>query len=119
MQKPKSVIKSRYEKRLNPRLKFTKFTPEEDALIINLYKIYGSTWNNISKYLPNRSSIMIKNRFYSNLKKKINEEENIKSISATAKENTLVKKENPWSSTSDLLCLDYMNKNKGKKNYLK
>lgn len=74
MGKPEHVLKTRFERRLNPRLKFTKFTPEEDAIIIRKYKIFGSSWNNISKYLPNRSSIMIKNRFYSNLKKRINED---------------------------------------------
>lgn len=112
MQKPESVIKARYEKRLNPRLIFTKFTPEEDALIIKLYKLYGSTWNNISKYLPNRSSIMIKNRFYSNLKKRILEENNSK---ISSKEANLAKKPNPWNSCSDLICLDVPNKLKGKK----
>jgi len=74
MEKPENLIKSRYEKRLDPNLKFTKFTPEEDSLIISKYKIYGGTWNNISKFLPNRNSIMIKNRFYSNLKKRLNDE---------------------------------------------
>jgi len=71
MNKPEDLIKQRYEKRLDPKLKFTKLTPEEDNTIINLYKIYGSTWNYISKFFPNRTSIMIKNRFYSCLKKKI------------------------------------------------
>lgn len=71
MNKPEDLIRQRYEKRLDPRLKFTKFSPEEDNAIINLYKIYGSTWNYISKFFPNRTSIMIKNRFYSSLKKRI------------------------------------------------
>jgi len=71
MNKPENIIKKRFEKRLDPKLKFSKFTAEEDDLIINLYKIYGSTWNFISKFFPNRSSIMIKNRFYSTLKKSI------------------------------------------------
>jgi hypothetical protein len=71
MNKPEDLIKQRYEKRLDPKLKFTKLTPDEDKTIINLYKIYGSTWNYISKFFPNRTSIMIKNRFYSCLKKKI------------------------------------------------
>jgi len=65
------LIKQRYEKRLDPKLKFTKFTEEEDNALMNLYKIYGSTWNYISKFFPNRTPIMIKNRFYSSLKKRI------------------------------------------------
>jgi hypothetical protein len=74
MGKPENFIQSRYEKRLNPNLKYTKFTPEEDSLILEKYKIYGGMWNTISKFFTNRSSHMIKNRFYSNLKKKLNED---------------------------------------------
>lgn len=105
MDKPENLIKNRYEKRLNPKLKFSKFTPEEDSLIIKKYKIYGSQWNQISQFLPNRSSIMIKNRFYSNLKKKLNDEEFALTPNANSDINHI-----PYNRSNDLLSLDAFEK---------
>jgi len=103
MNKTEDVIRQRYLKRLDPKLKFTKFTPEEDYLIISLFKIHGSTWNYISKFLPNRSSIMVKNRFYSSLKKKI------------SSENNLIEKES--LNTNDIVNNIYLNYEKNQNLY--
>lgn len=51
-----------------------KFSEEEDELLISLYKQHGPKWANISKFFPNRTADMIKNRFHSSIKKKLGED---------------------------------------------
>jgi hypothetical protein len=63
-------IRDRYLNSLDPNLKRSKFTPNEDLLIQKLYKKYGSKWTLIAGKLPGRSGDMIKNRFYSLVKTK-------------------------------------------------
>ena len=67
-------IRERYEKKLNPNLKRSNFTKEEDNLIIELHHKYGNRWNDIAKDFKDRSATMIKSRFYSFLKKPNNSE---------------------------------------------
>jgi len=64
-------IRDRYLNNLNPELNKNKFTPQEDKLLISLYNKYGPSWSRISKYLKGRSGDMIKNRFFSFIRKKI------------------------------------------------
>ena len=66
------MLEERYYNKLDPKLKRTKFTEEEDEKIITLYLKYGNKWKEISCYFPDRNANMIKNRFYSFLKKKNN-----------------------------------------------
>jgi hypothetical protein len=64
-------IQERFEDKLNPCLKRSKFEKEEDEKILLLHEKHGNQWNEISKYFKNRNAAMIKNRFYSFLKKKV------------------------------------------------
>lgn len=64
-------IKEKYLTKLNPQLKSSKFTQEEDEEILNLHEKYGNKWNIIAKHFLDRSATMIKNRFYSSLKNRI------------------------------------------------
>ncbi len=66
------ALEERYYNKLDPKLKRTKFTEEEDEKIINLYLKFGNNWKEISNYFEDRNANMIKNRFYSFLKKKRN-----------------------------------------------
>ena len=70
MNKPISIIKDRYNIKLNPLLNRSKFTEDEDRQIIEHYKNFSNNWNEISKKFPFRNASMIKNRFYSVLRKK-------------------------------------------------
>ena len=63
-------IKYRYRNKLNPNLKRGRFTREEDQIIIQVYSTMGPKWQEVIKLLPNRTENMLKNRFYSYLKKK-------------------------------------------------
>lgn len=46
------------------------FKVHEDLRIVKYFQLYGLDWDTISQHFENRSSIMIKNRFYSHIKKK-------------------------------------------------
>lgn len=79
LNKPIETIQERYNNKLNPKLKRSKFTSEEDEKVIKLHEKFGNNWSEIAKYLPDRNALMIKNRFYSVLRKKIlNTKENSK-----------------------------------------
>lgn len=62
-------IRDRFTNVLDPEIKKGKFTDEEDKLLIKLYISHGPKWAFISKYFPNRTADMIKNRFHSSIKK--------------------------------------------------
>lgn len=63
-------IRERYINKLDPNINRLKFSKEEDLFIIRKWKEIGPKWQQISKDFQGRSENMIKNRFYSHLKKK-------------------------------------------------
>ena len=65
-------IRDRYINVLDPEIKKGKFTEDEDKKLILLFKQNGPKWATIAKYYPNRTADMIKNRFHSSIKKKLN-----------------------------------------------
>jgi len=67
-------IRDRYINVLDPEIKKGRFTDEEDRKVFSLYHEYGPKWALISKSFNNRTADMIKNRFYSSIKKKNSEE---------------------------------------------
>ena len=64
-------IRDRFLNSLDTKFERGKFTEEEDQTIIKYYKIYGNSWAKIAKKLKTRTGDMVKNRFYSSLKKSI------------------------------------------------
>lgn len=64
-------IRERYINKLDPAIKKGCFTKEEDQIIVENYRKFGTKWNLISKKLVGRPQNTIKNRFYSYLKKKV------------------------------------------------
>jgi len=68
--KPADAIKDRFYKKLDPNLKRSKFSEKEDMLIYKLHNKYGNKWNEISSFFPDRNASMIKNRYYSYIRKK-------------------------------------------------
>jgi hypothetical protein len=64
-------IRDRFLNYLDPNINKIKFTDEDDKNIIEYYKIYGTKWSKIAKYFEGRTGDMIKNRFYSCLKRKV------------------------------------------------
>jgi len=68
-------IRDRFLNVLDPDMKKGKFTEEEDRKLLILFKQFGPKWATISKYYSNRTADMIKNRFHSSIKKKVEDEE--------------------------------------------
>ena len=44
----------RWHNHLNPEIKKTAWTEEEDQLIFELHQAYGNKWAKIAKFLPGR-----------------------------------------------------------------
>ena len=70
-------IRDRFLNSLDSKFVRGKFTQEEDQIIIKYYKIYGHSWAKIAKKLKIRTGDMVKNRFYSSLKKIVSRNKNI------------------------------------------
>ena len=68
-------IRDRFLNSLDARYKRGKFSEEEDKMILKYHKIYGNQWAKIAKKIKTRTGDMIKNRFYSSLKKEIKNDE--------------------------------------------
>ena len=64
-------IRDRYINNLDPSLKKEFFSETEDKLLLVLYKFHGKSWKDISMHFQGRTGEMIKNRFYSYIKKKL------------------------------------------------
>ncbi|ORY80928.1 Homeodomain-like protein [Protomyces lactucae-debilis] len=62
--------RERYHNHLNPNLKRSPFSPEEEATILALYAQMGPKWANIAKHLPGRSDNAIKNYYNTALQRR-------------------------------------------------
>lgn len=58
---------------MNPEVIKKKWTLDEDLLIVKLYFKYNSRWSEMAKHVPGRTDNQIKNRFNSNLKKRLDD----------------------------------------------
>lgn len=65
--------RERWHHHLNPEVIKKKWSFDEDVLILKLHKKFGTRWSEISKHVSGRSDNQIKNRYNSNLKKRLNE----------------------------------------------
>ena len=64
-------IRERYLNKLDPKINRKRFTQEDDQKIVELYLEKGPKWKEISTNFEGRPENMIKNRFYSHIRKKM------------------------------------------------
>jgi len=61
-------VETRFKEKLDPNVKNTKFSDQEDCEIIALYEKLGNDWFQIAQHFKNRNAKMIKKRFQTYLK---------------------------------------------------
>ena len=57
-------VRDRYMHKLRPGVNTDKWSAEEDQKLLELYNIYGNRWRTITKEMPGRTEMMVKNHFY-------------------------------------------------------
>lgn len=73
----KETIIRRYNNHLDPNINNDVFSESEDSLIVKLQGIYKYDWEKIATFFPGRNSEKIKNRYYSSIKKRIQNSVNL------------------------------------------
>jgi hypothetical protein len=67
-------IKERFQNQLDASVIDQAFTFEEDVCLLMHIRAVGRSWMRISKFMPGRSELMLKNRYHSFLKKRLEPE---------------------------------------------
>jgi len=66
-----NFLKNRYKEIAGDHIKKgVKFTHEEDLEIARLFEIHGTSWTHIAHQFKDRTPVMIKNRYYSHIRRK-------------------------------------------------
>lgn len=64
-------IRDRFINNLDPNVQRGNFSVDEDLKILELRNLYGNKWSKISEHFENRTSDIIKTRYYSSVRNKV------------------------------------------------
>ena len=107
-------IRDRWINSLHPTFNKIKWDLKNEKILLEKYLIYGSSWTKISKFIENSSENIIKNRFYSMLRKTTNKYLNsfgVKQKIENFDDNSEEKYKN-WFDNFDFEKIHNKNKNK-------
>lgn len=57
--------RDRWKHYLSPDVNKDEWSKEEDRLLLEKYQIFGKKWSKIAIFLPNRSDVQVRNRYFS------------------------------------------------------
>jgi len=108
-------VRDRFLNKLRPNIRCGDWSQKEDDLLVSLIKELGNRWSLIATHLPGRTEAQVKNRFYSSIKKRLQNDGSFNPIfdSKTSSENTTSFESSPQEENGfDFSCeLDFTNVN--------